>query len=273
MTIVSKIKKISILIRLSGVSTLMLAACLLALTQKCDAMDNSIYTTLSNQIALNDELSITANNMANANTTGFKKDVQIMSSYTARDKISDLKMPNDIASISDFTSGSLNQTGRPFDVAINGEGFFMIETPNGNFYSRNGRFLINNEGALIDQQGNYVLSEDGGQITLPLQNQYVFINKSGNIYISENLIGNIGVFNFSNLKLLRKAGNGYFRTTLEAVPSDKPQVLQGFLEESNTSPIIETTKLIDLQKKFSMSSNLITDVYGMQRNSFRVISK
>ena len=104
MTIVSKIKKISILIRLSGVSTLMLAACLLALTQKCDAMDNSIYTTLSNQIALNDELSITANNMANANTTGFKKDVQIMSSYTARDKISDLKIPNDIASISDFTS-------------------------------------------------------------------------------------------------------------------------------------------------------------------------
>ena len=87
----------------------MLAACLLALTQKCDAMDNSIYTTLSNQIALNDELSITANNMANANTTGFKKDVQIMSSYTARDKISDLKMPNDIASISDFTSGSLNR--------------------------------------------------------------------------------------------------------------------------------------------------------------------
>ena len=56
-------------------------------------------------------------------------------------------------------------------------------------------------------------------------------------------------------------------------PSEKYQLLQGFLEESNTSPIIETTKLIDLQKKFSMSSNLITDVYGMQRHSFRVISK
>jgi flagellar basal-body rod protein FlgF len=273
MTIVSKTKKISTLIRFRGVSALVLVACLFVLMQKCCAMDNSIYTTLSSQIALNDELSITANNMANANTTGFKKDVQIMSSYTARDKISNLKMPNDIASISDFTSGSLNQTGRPLDVAINGEGFFMIETPNGNFYTRNGRFLINNEGTLVDQQGNYVLSGDGGQITVPLQNEYVFINKGGNMYISENLIGNIGVFNFSNLKLLRKAGNGYFKTTLEAVPSDKAQVLQGFLEESNTSPIIETTKLIDLQKKFSMSSNLITDVYGMQRNSFRVISK
>ena len=273
MIITNKLRNLYILIVQRSVNALVAGVCLFVLTQKCDAMDNSIYTTLSNQIALNDELSITANNMANANTTGFKKDVQIMSSYTARDKISDLKMPNDIASISDFTSGSLNQTGRPFDVAISGEGFFMIETPNGNFYSRNGRFLINNESTLVDQQGNYVLSEDGGQITVPLQNEYVFINKGGNMYISENLIGNIGVFNFSNLKLLRKAGNGYFKTTLEAVPSDKPQVLQGFLEESNTSPIIETTKLIDLQKKFSMSSNLITDVYGMQRNSFRVISK
>ena len=273
MIITNKLRNLYILIVQRSVNALVAGVCLFVLTQKCDAMDNSIYTTLSNQIALNDELSITANNMANANTTGFKKDVQIMSSYTARDKISDLKMPNDIASISDFTSGSLNQTGRPFDVAISGEGFFMIETPNGNVYTRNGSFLLNNEGTVIDQQGNYVLSEDGGQITVPLQNEYIFINKGGNIYISKNLIGNIGVFNFSNVKLLRKAGNSYFKTTLEAVPSEKFQLLQGFLEESNSSPIIETTKLIDLQKKFSMSSNLITDVYGMQRNSFRVISK
>ncbi|WHA04925.1 flagellar basal-body rod protein FlgF [Candidatus Bandiella numerosa] len=273
MVIIIKLENISILAKYVAICIIVFGVYLFTLMQVSLAMDNSIYATLSNQVALNDELSITANNMANANTTGFKKDLQIMSSYVTKDKIADLKMPNDIASISDFTPGSLNQTGRPFDIAINGEGFFMIETPNGNFYTRNGRFLINNEGALIDQHGNYVLSDDGGQIAVPLQNESVHINRNGNIYISENFIGNIGVFNFSDVKLLRKAGNNYFKTKLEGIPSEKYQLLQGFLEESNTSPIIETTKLIDLQKKFSMSSNLITDVYGMQRNSFRVISK
>ncbi len=235
--------------------------------------DNSIYTTLSNQIALNDELSITANNMSNANTSGFKRDIQIMSSYTSKDKIDNLKMPDDIASIPDFTAGSLKQTNNPFNIAINGDGFFMIETQNGISYSRNGNFLINNEGILIDQQGNYVLSDGGDQIVIPLQNSNVFINKNGNIYSSNELIGVIGVYNFSDLKFLRKSGNGYFNTALEPIPSENFQLLQGFLEESNSKPILETTKLIDLQKKFSMSSNLISDVYTMQRNSFRLISK
>ena len=235
--------------------------------------DNSIYTTLSNQIALNDELSITANNMSNANTTGFKRDIQILSSHTSKDKIDNLKMPDDIASISDFTPGSLKQTNNPFNIAINGDGFFMIETQSGISYSRNGNFLINNEGILIDQQGNYVLSDGGDQIAIPLQSSNVFINKNGNIYSSNQLIGVIGVYNFSDLKFLRKSGNGYFNTALEPIPSENFQLLQGFLEESNSKPIIETTKLIDLQKKFSMSSNLISDVYTMQRNSFRLISK
>ncbi|RST71567.1 flagellar hook-basal body complex protein [Candidatus Aquarickettsia rohweri] len=156
--------------------------------------DNSIYTTLSNQIALNDELSITANNMSNANTSGFKRDIQIMSSYTSKDKIDNLKMPDDIASIPDFTAGSLKQTNNPFNIAINGDGFFMIETQNGISYSRNGNFLINNEGILIDQQGNYVLSDGGDQIVIPLQNSNVFINKNGNIYSSNELIGVIGIY-------------------------------------------------------------------------------
>lgn len=97
MIITNKLRNLYILIVHRSVNALVAGVCLFVLTQKCNSMYNSIYNTLSNQIALNDELSITANNMANANTTGFKKDVQIISSYTARDKISDLKMPNDIA--------------------------------------------------------------------------------------------------------------------------------------------------------------------------------
>ena len=215
-------------------------------------MDNSIYTTLASQIALNDELSITSNNMANANTSGFKKDIQIMSTYIAKDNIANLKMPNDIASISDFASGALKQTDKILDVAVNGQGFFMVQTPHGLRYTRNGSFLTNSEGILIDIQGNPVLSQDGAQTTVPSHDENVFINKEGKVYASGTQIGSIGVVNFSNSKLLRKAGNGYFISDVEASSSEKYQVLQGFIEESNTNPIIETTKLIDLQKKFSI---------------------
>jgi flagellar basal-body rod protein FlgF len=209
-------------------------------------MDNSIYTTLSNQIALNDELTIRANNMANLSTDGFKKDMQVMSSYMSKDKISNLKMPNDVTSISDFTAGSLKQTMRPLDVAINGTGFFMMQTQNGVRYSRRGSFLTNNEGALVDTQGSLVLSQDGDQIQIPIGAKNVFINNNGKVFVDADEIGSIGVVNFENPKILRKAGNGYFVSDVEAEPSENFQVLQGYLEESNTNSIIETTKLIDV---------------------------
>ena len=236
-------------------------------------MDNSIYATLANQVALNDELSIVANNVANANTAGFKKGMQVMSNHIAKDKIANVKMPNDIASISDFTSGSLKQTGKTLDVAINGQGFFMIQTPNGVRYTRNGSFFTNSEGTLVDMQGNPVLSQDGAETVIPTHNESVFINKEGKVYNSDAEIGSIGIVDFSTPKLLRKTENGYFTSDIEANPADKYQLLQGFVEESNTNPIIETTKMIDLQKKFSISSTLISDIYFMQANAYKTISK
>ncbi|MFQ3307377.1 MAG: flagellar basal-body rod protein FlgF [Candidatus Midichloriaceae bacterium] len=237
-------------------------------------MDNSIYTTLSNQIALSDEIDIRANNMANISTDGFKKDMQVMSSYISKDKNSNLKMPDDISTVSDFTAGSLKQTTRPLDVAINGNGFFMIETPNGVRYSRSGNFLINNESSLIDMQGNFVLSQDGDQIQIPTSTQNLFINKTGKIFANNQEIGSLGVVDFENKKMLRKTGNGYFTSEIEAEePLGNSQVLQGYLEESNTNSILETTKLIDVQKRSTMGYNLISDMYLMQRNSYKTISK
>ena len=236
-------------------------------------MNNSIYATLANQVALNDELSIVANNTANSNTAGFKKDMQVMSNYIAKDKIANLKMPNDIASISDFGPGALKQTGKTLDVAINGQGFFVVQTPHGLRYTRNGNFLTNNEGTLIDMQGNAVLSQDGAQTTIPLHDENVFVNKEGKVYASGTEIGNIGVVDFSNQKLLRKTEGSYLMADVEATPANGYQVLQGFIEESNTNPIIETTKMIELQKKFSISSTLISDIYSMQGNAYRIISK
>ena len=236
-------------------------------------MNNSIYTTLASQVALNDELSIVSNNTANTNTDGFKKDIQIMFAHIAKDKIANVKMPNDIASISDFAPGALKQTEKILDVAINGQGFFMIQTPNGVRYTRNGHFLTNSEGILIDMQGNAVLSQDGAQTVIPTHDENIFINKKGKIYASGIEIGSIGVVDFSTPKLLRKAGNSYFMSDVEANPSEKYQVLQGFIEESNTNPIIETTKLIELQKKFSMNSTFISDIYSMQANAYKTISK
>ena len=236
-------------------------------------VNNSVYTTLASQVALNDELSIVSNNTANVNTDGFKKDIQIMSSHIAKDKIANIKMPNDIASISDFTPGALKQTEKTLDVAINGQGFFMVQTPNGVRYTRNGHFLTNSEGTLIDMQGNPVLSQDGAQTLVPAHNENIFINKKGKIYASEIEIGSIGVVDFSTPNLLRKTGNGYFMSDIEADTTDKYQILQGFIEESNTNPIIETTKLIELQKKFSMNSTFISDIYSMQANAYKTISK
>lgn len=236
-------------------------------------MDNSIYVALSSQIATANNVDVTSNNMANANSAGFKEDMLMMSSFGAKDIGETLEMPDDITTISNFEVGSFKQTGRALDVAINGKGFFMIQTPLGVRYTRKGSFLINANNVLVNAKGEPVLSQDGDEIIFEEGDQELHINDKGLIFAKGEQRGILGVVNFENLKLLRKAGDGNFISDIPPEAAEDYSLSSGMLEESNTKPILAVTKLIDLQRNFSINSGVISDTYSMHRNAYKSISK
>lgn len=187
-------------------------------------MQNSLLVGLSRQVALKRELDVVANNIANVNTSGFKADGTVFEEFIGRVARSD-KMTNhdrqvsfvrDRATWIDFSQGTMERTGNPTDVAINGKGFFAVQTPAGERYTRNGGFLINNTGQLVTSEGHPVLGENG---PIQFQPNDIQIKISGDGTVSVAVAGTPGqeaqrgklrMVGIDNPALLQKAGLGTF---------------------------------------------------------------
>lgn len=206
-------------------------------------------------------LDVIANNIANADTTGFKKDdifVQILKDAGVAQSVGKGDLAGlDVKEFTDFTEGSLRPTSNPLDIAIQGDGFFALETPQGIRYTRNGNFKLSETGELINSNGYHVLGSSG-RIIIPnadkTQQADIMITKAGEIYSGNNLINKIRIVNFSDLQKLMKESGTMFSS--EETPSDVPvsdektTVRQGYLEESNVESLSEMVQLIELSRSF-----------------------
>ncbi len=136
-------------------------------------MDNILMAGLSRQIALMRQVDAMANNIANASTTGFKAEFLVESPISQAPAASNVG-PRDVIFVTtnvllrDFTQGALEQTGRDLDIALKGPGFFGVNTPNGQLYTRDGAFALDSAGKLVTKQGDPVLADAGSEITVPL---------------------------------------------------------------------------------------------------------
>jgi len=214
-------------------------------------MIKGIYTSASGMLPRMLKQEAFANNMANAKTVGFKKDgVFLRQLKQAQDGlITDLdwEIPMVDNIFIDFSQGQLHETDQPLDVAIEGDGFFTIGTPEGERYTRNGEFSLTPEGTLVDKNGFEVLS-DAGPITVSGDN--ITISEDGNISVDGSTVAKIKVVDFEKPYNFLKAGFGYFIADDEsgaAIPSENYQIRQGFVEQSNVN-IIE--QMVDMLTSF-----------------------
>jgi flagellar basal-body rod protein FlgF len=244
-------------------------------------MDNALYVGLSKQMLLERELDITANNLANANTTGFKVEALM----STPDPVTPPTMPIGSAPIQfvadngvarDFSQGPLQATGAPLDLAIMGQGFFQISTANGTRYTRDGRFGTDSQGQLITQNGDPVLDASGSPITLNPQGGPPSIGGDGTItqqlpgQTQSQTIGKVGVVNFTDLSALSKEGDGLYSNTTNAAadPVTGSQVLrQGMLEASNVQPIVQVTDLIRISRAYDMIANLMNSAANLSETA------
>jgi len=245
-------------------------------------MDNTLYVGLSKQMILNRELDVAANNMANIDTAGFK----VESLITQADPVMPAHAPPGSSPVQfaldqgvarDFTQGAMQQTGAPLDVAIDGKGFFQVQTAAGVRFTRDGRFGTDAQGQLIDQQGDPVLDAGGSPITLNAQGSAPQIGLDGVVTQSipgqpqAAVIGKIGVVNFDSLGGLTKSGDGLYQNTTNAqpTPASASVVHQGMLESSNVQPIIQVTDLIRISRAYESVSQLMSDSADLSKTAIQ----
>ncbi|HCK99464.1 MAG TPA: flagellar hook-basal body protein [Candidatus Marinimicrobia bacterium] len=212
------------------------------------SIEISIISLKNKMVAQTHKSRVIANNLANVNTTGFKKDEMF---FNVLEQTTQMKVETD------FSQGAMIATGNPLDFALSGRGFFVVETEKGEAYTRNGHFMTGSDGILRTSDGDPVLG-DGGLINISLDGEKsgkITVSAKGEIYIDNELIDTLKIMDFDNLSGLNKLGKDLLVDGGNALGGvvDNPMVFQGKLEESNVNPANELINLIELQRQYESS--------------------
>ncbi len=205
--------------------------------------------TYLGMMAQEERMNLVANNMANVNTPGFKKDVPIFEGYLVKQ------------SKTYFGEGPFEYTERDLDLALHGPGFFQIETAAGTRYTRNGNFKINSDGQIVTMDGDPLIGagfvpEGTKSVIIEPEGRVQAINRDG----ETEEIGQIDVVEFDDPNMLIKEGYDFFvpkSPDFEPRPVDRPQIEQGYLEKSNVNPINESVQMIELQRIYEALQKIV----------------
>jgi flagellar basal-body rod protein FlgF len=244
-------------------------------------MNHGIYVAAAGAIANDKRFDIISNNLANVNTTGFKKErVSFSDMLSLKDSHNPLMknqtLPENFKkgvfnsfpfvdkAKTDFSQGFLKKTGNNLDVAISGKGFFMIKDNNGNIkFTRNGNFTINNSGLLVTKNGEQVLDLNYNLIQLPTSNvKSLYIDEKANIYVNNAFTAKIAVMSPDEKLLKHEGDSNYIISDKNYKPreSDEYSVEQGYLEGSNVNIVKEMTSMIEIMRLFQANQKVITTI-------------
>lgn len=238
-------------------------------------MIKGLYTVAAGMNLQSQKMDVISNNLANVNTTGYKKDRAITSSFSEVliTRLNDMQnhVPNNgtIGTMSlgakideiytEFSQGSVVSTGEAVDVAIQGSGFFVVQTPAGEAYTRDGNFIINSDGGIVTTEGYAVMGQDG-----PLQLGEDFLSTSGNIvindrgelYVNSEFIDVIDIANFENTRELTKLGDNLFQSTGNRIDFEG-SLLQGYVETSNVNPVTAMVDMITVSRAYEANQKML----------------
>lgn len=215
-------------------------------------MDPSYYTLAAAAGYGEGRMAIVANNLANANTPGYKADQVSFSAV-----LSEVTGLPDVGAsqYTEFTPGPMEQTGNPLDVAIAGDGFFAIDTPDGRRFTRAGAFQMTADGAVVTVDGHSVLGESGPVVVDPDAGP-VTVDRHGNVFQDGAQLDTLEVVTFPEGSPPAKAGGNLFDGTGDT-PLDDPRMIQGAVERSNVSAVLEMTRMIEIARGYEAYQKLV----------------
>ncbi len=227
-------------------------------------MNSGIYGAVSGSLGSVNKLDVLANNLANVNTPGYKKDrirfesvLAAAGNQMSADGITDAPVLVEERYAVDFTAGEMKHTGNTFDLALDGDGFFTVKTPEGTAYTRQGNFRIDANGMLVTADGYQVLS---GGSPIVINGSSVAFDPQGKIFVEGVESGTIDVVDFPKPYDLRKIGSALFLPNSQAAvpqPARETKIVQGQLEGSNVNAIEEMVRLIEATRSSESCQRLI----------------
>jgi flagellar basal-body rod protein FlgF len=221
-------------------------------------MDAAGYTTLTRQSGLMREMQAVANNIANLSTAGFRREGVTFSEYVARlDGAPSLSMALGNTRHIDQSQAGLSQTGAAFDFAIQGAGFFLLETPEGEALTRAGSFTPNAEGELVNPDGFRLLDQGGAPIFVPPDAGVVAMAQDGTLSAGGQPLARVGLWQPVDPLDLRHKGGTRFDAATGVEPAEGAVLLQGMLEDSNVNPVSEIARMIQVQRAYEMGQGFL----------------
>lgn len=218
----------------------------------------------SYQNSLTRAMDITANNIANINTTGFKRETLSFDSFLIRpatDQTFQFAIEN--GTYRDAAQGPTVMTGNPLDIAIQGAGYLPVQTKNGIRYTRAGAFQLNQEGDLVTAAGDQVLGDGDQTLNFPADARDIVISSDGTITArtgtgtTPTQIGRLRVSGFKNERGLVSVGGNLYKAEETPEPQDNSKVVQGAIEQSNVQSVTEMTKMIEVSRTYQQVTRLL----------------
>ncbi|WP_299140041.1 flagellar hook-basal body complex protein [uncultured Tateyamaria sp.] len=221
-------------------------------------MDSTGYITLTRQSGLMREMQVVANNIANTATTGYRQEGVIFSEYVhGIQGGASLSMGQGNVRQTSFEQGALSETGGTFDFAIEGDGYFLIETAEGERLTRAGGFSPNGEGDLVTADGLRVLDVGGAPVFVPPDARSISVSPDGTISADGNLVGQIGLVQPIDAGDMTRRSGLMFDAPGGFEPAENGRILQGFVEASNVNPIGQLTRMIEIQRAYEMGQSFL----------------
>lgn len=224
-------------------------------------MNTGQLVFLSQQLAAYQSMDAIANNLANMSTPGFKSETPQFQEYMdqiqapeGQTGTQNVSFVQQTGSARDLSEGHIDMTGAPFDLALRGQGYFVIQTASGPRYTRNGHFELDASGRIVSDSGDPVQGA-GGDISISASDGEIHVASDGTVSGVNGQIGQISIVDFPNDRALVKEGDSLYSTTQQSQSSDAT-ILQGGIESSNVRPVVEMSNMIEVMRSYQATMNL-----------------
>ncbi len=235
-------------------------------------MENTVLAVISRQMSIQREMDTLANNIANSSTDGFKSErMQFAEHLVDIGNNQTIAFVKDAGMIRDYSDGPLRATGNPLDIALRGNGFFLVEGPDEILFSRSGRLHLDPTGMLINADGMAILSQDGLPILTFPGDTSIIIDSNGMVSSESGELGVLSLVTFEDMSKIEKLGSGLYKSNDDFIPATEVTVIQGSLEGSNVEPISEMTRMIALLRSYQGSQTLGNEEHDLRRKAISII--
>jgi flagellar basal-body rod protein FlgF len=237
-------------------------------------MDQTVLVSLSQQLAAYRSIDAIANNIANVSTPGYKRETAMFQQYIetappseGQDGPQSYSFVQDAGLARDLQQGAVEKTNAPFDLAVNGTGYFVLKRADGTtHYTRNGHFTLDAQGRISTESGD-LLQGDGGELAITSDDGDIHIAQDGTVTGAKGQLGKVQLASFADERALTKEGASLYTTTQQPQTVAQPNIEQGALEDSNVQPVVEISSMLEVMRAYQASESLNQSQEDMMRQA------